>query len=508
MIRLATTYGPLSRIKADIVALLVFEDRTIFERQQHELRDDLGTAAAALEASAFKGKEKESLILYPSRISTRRILLVGAGPAGKLTLENLRRASAVAAKTAREMRARTLALLEPHPDAVAAAKLGSSTTTLESIGAALAEGAALSLYRFDKYKTDNTNARPQITVWTVVGRNAARARRLGTGVKQAAVVTEATWLARDLANAPGNEIYPASLAERARRIGRATGVRVSVFTEGQIRKLGMGGLIGVSRGSAQPPRFIVMDYNRRQSGRGTIVLVGKGVTFDAGGISIKPAANMSEMKMDMAGGAAVLATLRAAAQLRLPLRIVGLVPATENLPGGKALKPGDILTHFNGTTSEIENTDAEGRLILADALGYAAKFNPDLVIDLATLTGAVVVALGNFATGMFGTARTSMDRLKESGERTHERVWEMPLFEEYDRLIRSDVADVKNLGGRWAGAITAAMFLKKFAGNYPWIHLDIAGTAALDEPLDYIPKGATGVGVRLLVDFLSRWRKE
>jgi leucyl aminopeptidase len=268
----------------------------------------------------------------------------------------------------------------------------------------------------------------------------------------------------------------------------------------------MGGLLGVAQGSARPPRFLVMDYRPRSRPGATVVLVGKGVTFDSGGISIKPSAGMAEMKMDMSGAAAVIGALQATARLKLPVRVVGLVPATENLPGGRAMKPGDILRHLNGKTSEVDNTDAEGRLILADALAYASRFKPDAVIDLATLTGACVVALGHHATGMMGNNQALMARLKEAGARTFERVWELPMFEEYEKLIKSDVADVKNVGGRWAGAITGAMFLKHFIGAYPWVHLDIAGTAMMEETSDYIPKGGSGVGVRLLVDMLRHWK--
>jgi leucyl aminopeptidase len=264
----------------------------------------------------------------------------------------------------------------------------------------------------------------------------------------------------------------------------------------------MGGLLGVAAGSSRPPRFIIMEYAGAGKSQAPIVLVGKGVTFDSGGISIKPSAGMAEMKLDMAGAAAVIGTLQAAAALRLPVHLIGLVPATENLPGGSALKPGDIVRHANGMTSEIDNTDAEGRLILADALSYASRYAPSLVIDLATLTGAVVVALGHVATGMLGNDPEAMRKLKESGERTYERVWELPMFEEYETLIKSDVADVKNTGGRWAGAITGAMFLKKFIGTVRWVHLDIAGTAIIEEASDYIPRGGSGVGVRLLIDFL------
>ncbi len=276
-----------------------------------------------------------------------------------------------------------------------------------------------------------------------------------------------------------------------------------MLDESEIQELKMGGLLGVAQGSNKPPRFIIMEYSPRVESAPTVVLVGKGVTFDAGGISIKPAANMAEMKMDMSGAAAVIGTCKAVASLKLPVKLIGLVPATENLLGGSALKPGDVLTHLNGKTSEVDNTDAEGRLILADALAYADRYAPDVIIDLATLTGACVVALGHHATGMMGNDQSTMDKLRASGERTYERVWQLPLFEEYEKQIKSDIADVKNVGGRWAGAITAALFLKHFVGSYKWVHLDIAGTAIMEEAGEYIPKGGSGVGVRLLTDFLT-----
>jgi leucyl aminopeptidase len=332
-------------------------------------------------------------------------------------------------------------------------------------------------------------------------KTAARGEKV---LAQAAVVAEATILARDLANAPGNEIYPETLAARATDSGKRHGFKVTVLGKPEIEKLGMGGVLGVSQGSVRPPRFIIMEH--KKSAKKTVVLVGKGVTFDTGGISIKPSANMAEMKMDMSGAAAVIGAMEAAARLDLPLHVIGLVPAVENMPSGSSLRPGDILRHYNGKTSEVDNTDAEGRLILADALGYASQFKPTAVIDLATLTGACVVALGHHATGMMGNDEKVMSVLKAAGETTYERVWQLPMFDEYEKLIKSDVADVKNVGGRWAGAITAGWFLKKFIGEYPWVHLDIAGTAMLEENGDYVQKGASGVGVRLLVEFLRRWK--
>ncbi|MEK7250352.1 MAG: leucyl aminopeptidase, partial [Bacteroidota bacterium] len=340
---------------------------------------------------------------------------------------------------------------------------------------------------------------------SVVSEDANRTREIGKGIAFAEVVCEATYFARDLANAPANEIYPETLAQRAKEAGRKSKFSVTVFDERKIKQLKMGGVLAVAKGSDQPPRFIIMEYNAGKRSLPAVVLVGKGVTFDAGGISIKPAAGMGEMKMDMAGAAAVIASMQAIAALKLPLHVVALVPSVENLLGGKAMKPGDIITHLNGKTSEVDNTDAEGRLILADALSYASKYKPNVVIDLATLTGHIVVGLGHYATGMMGNDESTMDKLKQSGERTYERVWQLPMFEEYEKQNKSDVADVKNSGGRQAGAITAALFLKQFIGDYKWVHLDIAGTATMNESLDYVPKGASGVGVRLLVDFLRHW---
>jgi leucyl aminopeptidase len=497
--------GPPQAITADAVACLVFEDKQSLKRQQRELARLLGPSSAPLKTAAFSGKLQQTLVLYPTTWKSHLLILVGAGPAAKFSVETLRRCASTAAKQARPHQVRSCALVEPDPDIASTTPIGNDEHLWERIGSGAAEGMLLGLYRYDRYITAKDSAERKLRKLFIATESGTRFRALQRGIRTGTIVAEAACVARDLGNAPGNEIYPATLADRARKIGRDHGIRVTVFEEKKIKALGMGGLLGVSQGSAKPPRFIVMETNRG-SKRGTVVLVGKGVTFDSGGISIKPSAGMAEMKMDMSGAAVVLATMQAAAQLRIPIHIVGLVPATENLPAGTALKPGDILRHYNGKTSEVDNTDAEGRLILADALGYADRFKPDLVIDLATLTGACVVALGHVACGMLGNDEPMMARLKEAGERSYERPWQLPLFDEYEKLIKSDVADVKNVGGRWAGAITAAFFLKKFIGSYKWIHLDIAGPAIMEEPTDYTPRGASGFGVRLLVDFLQSWR--
>ncbi|MEN3039387.1 MAG: leucyl aminopeptidase [Candidatus Kryptonium sp.] len=287
-----------------------------------------------------------------------------------------------------------------------------------------------------------------------------------------------------------NTIYPETLAQSAINSGRKYGYKVKVLGKPEIEKLGMGGLLAVNSWSARPPRFIIMEYKGNPKSKEVYVIAGKGITFDSGGLSIKPAQGMEEMKMDMSGAAAVIATMEAVTRLKLPINLVGLVPATENMPGGSAYRPGDIIRTYSGKTIEVINTDAEGRIILADALGYAQRYKPTAIIDLATLTGACVVALGYFATGMFGNDEKLMEEIKKAGEKTYERVWQLPTWDEYDQLIKSDVADVKNSGGRWAGAITAAKFLQKFVGNYPWVHLDIAGTAMLEKNMTINPKVA------------------
>ncbi|MCZ6776524.1 MAG: leucyl aminopeptidase [Ignavibacteria bacterium] len=506
MVTLTAQRSTLRTTRADLIAQFIFEDNDVFKKQIAELKASLKDISAVFKAATFRGKEQETLLLYPKGILAKRLLLVGLGKSEKLNLEKLRRASATCAKTAQASKAKSVGLVEPDAAVLAKARVDLGENQWESVGKALGEGAALGVYKFDKYltSTENKNTLKQVII---ASNDVKRSKQVSKGLKQAQVVCEATYFARDLENAPANEIYPASLARRVIASARRNKFRVRVFDKKKIKQLGMGGLLAVSQGSVNPPRFIIMEHNAGKMRMPTVVLVGKGVTFDSGGISIKPAGGMGEMKMDMSGAAAVIGTMQAAAQLKLPVHLVGLVPGTENLLGGAAMKPGDVLTHYNGKTSEVDNTDAEGRIILADALSYATRYKPELVIDLATLTGACVVALGHYATGMMGNDQDVMDQLKVSGERTYERVWQLPMYEEYEKLIKSSIADVKNVGGRWAGAITAAMFLKKFIGDYKWIHLDIAGTAILDESLDYIPKGGSGVGVRLLIDFLKHWKK-
>jgi leucyl aminopeptidase len=491
-------------VKSDALVVFVPEGKTVFNDALIPLRKIFGARLSRiLSLEGFTGKA-DSLCMFLSegRISTPRICLVGLGGIDDVTTERFRRASALAVRTAGSRKLKKLSFLLPDIPL----DRGGEENNPAIIPGALAEGAVLGTYSFDRYKTGKSVNKSSLSEVIITGGERKAVSLVRKALHEKQVICDAVCLARDLQNSPGNDLYPETLADIARKSGTKHKYRVTVWDEKRLRQTGFGGLLAVSAGSDRPARFIIMELNAGRKGLETIVLVGKGVTFDAGGISIKPASGMGEMKMDMSGAAAVIATMEAAARLKLDFHLVGLVPATENLLGGSSMRPGDIITHYGGKTSEVDNTDAEGRLILADALTYASTFSPAAVIDLATLTGACVVALGHHASGMMGNDEDLMAQLKGAGERTFERVWPLPLYEEYEKLIVSDVADVKNIGGRWAGAITAALFLKKFIGKYPWVHLDIAGTAMLDADHPYSRRGGSGVGVRLLVEFLKNRR--
>jgi leucyl aminopeptidase len=365
------------------------------------------------------------------------------------------------------------------------------------------EGCLLGLYQFNAYRTEKREEIKEVQQITLVDRAEGKIAEVAGGSRTGQVLADATNFVRDLCNHPSNVVTPSRLAEEAKTIAKEFGLTCKVIEKDEAESIGMGAFLGVAKGSLEPPKFIILEYRGGKKKEAPVVIVGKSITFDSGGISIKPAEKMEQMKTDMSGGATVLGTMKALAQLKLPVSVVGLLPATENMPSGTAVKPGDVVRAMSGKTIEVINTDAEGRLVLADALSYAARYKPSAVVDLATLTGACVVALGNRATGVMGTNPRLIERLKRAGERCGERVWELPLWEEYQDQIKSDVADMKNVGGRGAGAITAAAFLQKFVDDYPWAHLDIAGTSWNDDARPYAPKGATGVGVRLLVQWLT-----
>jgi leucyl aminopeptidase len=449
---------------------------------------DLGQdAAEVVSGGDFSGKAGETALLYGQGGPAPRLLLVGLGEKELFTLEKLRRAAATAARRARALGLQTAAFSLPAlPE-----------TTIREISRTAAEGASLGLYRFDRHKS-TVDDQDLETFWLVADEGELEGAT--GGAEQGAKVADGTVLARDLANEPSNVATPEYLAERAHKISEKYGMEIVVLDRTGIEEEGLTGLATVGRSASNEPYFIVLEH-RGGGDSAPIVLIGKAVTFDSGGISIKPSAGMEDMKFDMSGGAAVLGAMEAAGALDLPLNVVALVPATENLPGGDAFKPSDVLQMHSGKTVEIVTTDAEGRLILADALSYARRYEPSAVVDCATLTGACAVALGDHASGLMGNDEDLVAELKTAGETTGERAWPLPLFGEYTEQIKGDTADIKNSGGRRGGALTAGAFLKEFA-DFPWAHLDVAGTAYGKKGNAYTTKGATGVPARLLIEFL------
>jgi leucyl aminopeptidase len=465
-----------------------------------------GALRAYLDSGQFSGKSSE-LVQIPAR-GTRagRVLLVGLGKERSVDAEALRGAASRAGRALRSAKLKS----------AAAVLAGLRRPAPEAMAQAWAEGVLGGQYRFDRYRTLETPGPPLERLQLLAG-DARHLAALRRGARAGAIIGEASCLARDLSNEPGSVATPEYLAQRARALARETGLRATIFGERELERAGMQGILTVGRGSANPPRLIVLEHGapapaaRRRAARGrarpTIALVGKGVAFDSGGISIKPAAGMDEMKHDMAGGAAVIAALRAVAQLALPLHVVGLVPAAQNLPDGKAYLPGDVIRSASGKTIEVLNTDAEGRILLADALHHARSFEPQAVIDLATLTGACVVALGHECAAVLGNDQRLIDRVIAAGERVGERAWQLPLWDAYKKQIKGTTGDLKNTGGRPAGTITAAAFLSHFTENLSWAHLDIAAVAwRAGGDAESGARGATGFGVRLLLDLLRAWK--
>jgi leucyl aminopeptidase len=445
------------------------------------------------------GKEGEVTVLHTrGALGAQRVAIVGLGKREKLDRVRVAKAAGAAATE----------LLKRKVDAFHAVPLGAGTlrAPADELAEAVTEGALLASYSYERWKSreiaeEQERKRATLRAFGLVVPGRDRTAPAREGLRRGGIVAEAVNYARDLGNAPGNEIGPAALADAARTLGDELGLEVDVLGPKQLAKAGMGALLAVGRGSSQEPRFIVLRHSRGGRRR-PFALVGKAVTFDSGGISIKPAQNMEEMKFDKCGGCAVLGAMRGAARLGLRLNVVGIVPSVENLPSATSYRPGDILVAANGKTIEVVNTDAEGRLILADALDYASRLEPAAIVDFATLTGACVVALGKHAAGLMGNDPALLRELQGAGDRVGDRVWPLPLWPEYGEQMRSDYADIKNSGGRDGGAITAAAFLQAFVRADSWAHVDIAGTAWRTRPAPEGAVGATGAGVRLALEFL------
>lgn len=482
---------PLDRVTAPLLAVAVGEMTTGKVPSSLLGLDSAagGELSRLIESGDFSGKRDQTAIVYPAK-RPARALLVGMGPAAEVTRGAIRRAAAVAARRALDIGVDAVAFHLAHET--------HGGVPPRAVGQVVVEGVAQGAWRFTELKEVEKESRLR-TVEIIASRE--ERGEIEAGRRIGAAVGEGHTLARNLQALPGNVCTPTYLSGVARKLAKAYGYKVTVLGREQMHKAGMGALLAVAQGSQQEPQFIVLEY--KAAGRTPpIVFVGKGVTFDSGGISIKPAQDMDEMKYDMSGAAAVLGLFETLAHLKPKVNVVGIMPATENLPSGTAIKPGDVVRGLLGKTIEIANTDAEGRLILSDALAYAARYQPACVIDAATLTGAIVIGLGHHATGLMSNDDHLSDEVRRAGDLAGERCWPLPLWDEYREQIKSAIADVKNIGGRPAGSITAGWFLREFVDGFAWAHLDIAGTAWTDSDRPDIAKGPTGVGVRLFSELV------
>jgi leucyl aminopeptidase len=475
---------PAESVECDALVAFTFEGKP-----NDRFKDSLSEVYASGEVT---GKMYEMTLVHrPSGFKAKRVLLAGSGPADKFTSAELRRVSGAAVRHLKSKSVVNIAIL-----------LDGAFSAAEHVEAVV-EGAVLGDYEPDRYKTDKKGKKPVEQFTVAVAKNG-----LDAALARGRATAEAQNLTRELVNEPANRLTPTSLADAARQMAVAQGLECEVLDRDRMKQLGMGSLLGVAMGSAEPPALIILRYKPAKdasNGKAHLGLVGKGVTFDTGGISIKPADGMEKMKYDMAGGAAMIGTMRALAQLKPPIPVTAVIPAVENMPGSRAQRPGDIVTALSGKTIEVINTDAEGRLILADALTYARRLGCTHLVDAATLTGSVVVALGYINVGLFSSDDPLAERVLKASRAAGEKMWRMPVDEEYKEQLKSEFADMANVGGRPGGAITAALFLREFAEQTPWVHLDIAGTAWLEDSKPYMSKGPTGVGVRTFVNLAMGW---
>jgi leucyl aminopeptidase len=487
--------GDITKIETDAIIVNSFEGMEHLDGDTAIVDKALaGAISQLISQGEIKGKLGEVTIIHSlGNLLATRVVIAGLGKQQALSQDKVR---GVVAETCRFLRQKGVDSI-----ATIAQGAGIAGISLEGAAQAVTEGALLGVYSFRRHITQEAEY-GEIKELTIVEPDETKLPLLEQACYKGRILAEATNLARDMVNEPANHMTPSHMAEMAKRLAEACGLELNVLEREQMQELGMGALLGVAQGSRQPPKFITLHYRGGDSIEIDVALVGKGVTIDSGGISIKPSEGMGEMKGDMAGGAAVMAAMSAIAQLKPKTNVMAVIPATENLPSDNALKPGDILTAMNGKTIEIISTDAEGRLILADALSYAKKLDAKHMVDVATLTGACRVALGDVCSGVFGNNQELADKVIAAGAETGELIWQMPMYEKYKEQNKSDVADIKNVGGKYGGAITAAQFLAEFVGDTPWVHLDIAGTSLSEKEQAYLVKGATGVPVRTLVNLV------
>ena len=490
--KISVQIGDLRTIEVDAICCPTFEGNKLDDIGKIIDRSTNGQISHLLTLGDHTGKIKQSTILYSNEgITSPRVCLVGLGKLKRLNLEAIRQATASALRKIQELGCKTVACSVSVPEA--------SGDQIQ----ALVVGAKLGLYQFNQYQT-NTDTETSIEELCLLVSSELGREAVEKIVRKAEAIADGTLFARDLTNHPANKLTPTDFANRAQDLAATSNyLECQIFDQVELAKKGFNALLGVSQGGPQAPKLIQLTYKPKSPLKTeTVVLVGKGITFDSGGLSLKSGTGMMTMKSDMAGAAAVMATIQVISQIRPNLTVIGLIAATENMPSGTAQKPGDVVKSFGGKTIEVLNTDAEGRLVLADVLGYAKIFEPKAVVDLATLTGAVVTALGRHVAGIMGTNQQLIDQLIVAGEATHERLWQLPLFDDYDDGIKSDIADVKNIGDGTAGAIIGGAFLKHFADGYAWAHIDIGGASDYQKGSAYLPKSASGYGVRLLTRFL------
>lgn len=490
--RITAQSGDITASDAPCIVVNLFEGVGSPGGATGAVDDALAGGISELIASGdVRGKWGELTLVHTfGKLKAARVLVAGLGKNNEFTVDRVRELSANVSRFLRGKRIGRYATIA-HGGGIAGLDAAACAQ-------AIAEGAVLGLYRFDRHKKADEDA-TEIDEITIVEHDQAKMTAIEAAVERGVIMAEAANFSRDLSNEPSNVLTPTEFAARAEKMAQEHGLGFTLFDREKAEEMGMGAFLGVAKGSAQPPKFMMLTYSGGGEGR-AIGFIGKGITFDTGGISIKPAAGMEEMKGDMSGGAAVIASMMAIARLKPKVNVTALVPATENMPGGNATKPGDLLRAMNGKTIEVINTDAEGRLILADALSYAIKLDLSPIVDVATLTGAISVALGDVAYGVFANSDALVERIKSASAAAGEKCWQLPMFPEYKELIKSMVADMKNTGGRGAGSVTAAFFLKEFVDDRPWAHLDIAGVDFFDREKGTIVKGASGIPVRTLVN--------
>jgi len=495
-VKFETRPGSVSTFASDALLTGVFEGEDGRFGAAGELDVALGGIIGDLIGSGeVKGKLNEIHVLHTlGKIPARLGLIAGKGKQTEWDADKLRELAGETIRVLRKHRAKSAAFALPAG--------GERSPGHAQFARALAEGCLLGAYQYKRHMTRDENGTETGEI-VLLENDTAFFDTMDRGFELGRITAEAVIMARDMVNEPANHMTPSHMAEKAREVASRSNLDITVMDREWMEKEKMGALLGVAQGTSEPPSFIILKYRGNPSSKEIVGLVGKGLTFDSGGISLKPQEFMSDMKGDMAGGAAVIAAIDAIAEMKLPVNVTALVPATENLPGGRALKPGDVLKASNGKTIEVVNTDAEGRLILADALSYAVKNGLSPVVDLATLTGACHVALGDLYAGLFSNDRVLADRLIKAADSGGEKLWQLPLPEDYKELNKSDIADIKNSGGRYGGAITAALFLQEFTGEVGWAHIDIAGPFMTDKTKGVLVKGATGFGVRTLVHFIE-----